>query len=101
MHFSNRANNTLHLFKAGFEEYKQWFMGKLASASPFHLSLGHSRHPQSPRGGVEVVLQHGCWKGEERKGHLKSARKYQRPVSRLGHNALEVTARGCTCVDCL
>lgn len=80
MHFANKANNTLHLLKVGLEEYKQWFMGKLACASPFHSTacLGHPRHAQSPREGVEGALQHGCWKGEKRKGRLKSARKWQR-----------------------
>lgn len=57
MHFANRTNDTLHLFKAGFEEHKQWFMGKPAGPSPFHssLCLGRPRHPQSPRGGVEAA----------------------------------------------
>lgn len=80
VHFANRANDTLHLFKAGFEEHKQWFMGKPAGPSPFHSSvcLGRPRHPQSSRGGVEAGWQHGCWKGEKRKGHVKGARQYQR-----------------------
>lgn len=57
MHFANRANDTLDLFKAGFQEHKQWFMGKPTGPSPFHSSvcLGRPRHPQSPSGGVEAA----------------------------------------------
>lgn len=80
MHFANRANDTLQLFKAGFEEHKPCFMGKPAGPSPFQSSvcLGRPRHPPSPRGGVEAGRQHGCWKGEKRKGRVKGVRQCQR-----------------------
>lgn len=38
MHSSNSANNTLHLFKAGSKEYKQWFMRKLRQCFPIPCS---------------------------------------------------------------
>lgn len=46
----NSANNTLHLFRAGSEEYKQWFMGSSPCVSPFQspVCLCHPSSPQSP-----------------------------------------------------
>lgn len=38
MHSSNNANNTLHLFKAGSKEYKQWFIRKLSQCFPIPFS---------------------------------------------------------------
>lgn len=69
---TNSANNTLHLFKAGWKEYKQWFMGKLSQCFPIPSScLCNPSHPQSPSGCAEAGLLHGYQEGVKWKGHLK------------------------------
>lgn len=102
MHFANRANNTLHLFKASFEEYKQWFMGKVACASPFHLPVWLARHQTSTVSMGRCGSKPEAWvlEGQEEEGATEKCQELaERLVSRLSHNTLEVAAGGFTCLD--
>lgn len=72
MHSSNSANNTLHLFKAGSKEYKQWFMRKLWQCFPIPFPcLCNPSDQQPPSGYAEAGLPQSYQQGVKWKGHLK------------------------------